>query len=191
MHDMTTPIPAPPVLRTARLVLRPMAGTDNHALLAVMADPEAMRYFSSAPWSTLAQADASIDNTLADYASGAALRLAITLDGSNELLGTCTLYAFHRTNRRCEIGYILGRPHWGKGYMGEALIALLDYGFTQLALHRIEADIDPRNLASGKLLVRLAFRPEGYMRERWIVNGEVSDSALFGLLRSDWQARAE
>jgi RimJ/RimL family protein N-acetyltransferase len=56
-------------------------------------------------------------------------------------------------------------------------------------LNRIEADIDPRNVASARSLERLGFSKEGHLRQRWIVNGEVSDSAFYGLLLSDWQAQ--
>jgi RimJ/RimL family protein N-acetyltransferase len=178
----------PLTLLTPRLLLRPLTATDNHALLGIFSDPQTMRYFSCAPWTELAQADESLANTARDYHNGSALRLAITLAGSGELLGSCTLFALHPANRRCELGYILGRPHWGHGYMTEALTALLNYGFTALELNRIEADIDPRNVASARLLQRLAFRREGYMRERWIVNGEVCDTEYFGLLHSDWTA---
>lgn len=92
----------------------------------------------------------------------------------------------HRQNRRAEIGYALARAHWGHGYMGEALQALPGFAFTDLDLHRLEADIDPRNAASAAALARLGFIQEGLLRERWIVAGEISDSALYGLLRRDW-----
>ena len=72
--------------------------------------------------------------------------------------------------------------------MHEALQALLGFAFTDLDLHRLEADIDPRNGASAAALVRLGFREEGLLRERWIVAGEVSDSQLYGLLRREWQS---
>ena len=74
--------------------------------------------------------------------------------------------------------------------MHEALTALLAFGFDELDLNRVEADVDPRNLASVKSLERLGFRKEGHLRERWIVGGEVSDSGLYGLLRRDWAAGA-
>jgi RimJ/RimL family protein N-acetyltransferase len=102
------------------------------------------------------------------------------------LIGTATLYAFDRRNHRCEIGYMLARPHWGQRYMQEALAALIGYGFGALELHRIEADIHPDNIASGRILEGLQFRREGHLRERWFVSGEVSDSVIYGLLRSDW-----
>jgi RimJ/RimL family protein N-acetyltransferase len=59
-----------------------------------------------------------------------------------------------------------------------------------MALNRVEADIDPRNHPSAKTLERLGFQKEGHLRERWIVNGEVSDTGLYGLLASDWRARS-
>jgi len=71
--------------------------------------------------------------------------------------------------------------------MHEALQALLDFGFGELDLNRIEADIDPRNSASARTLERLGFTKEGYLRERWIVGEEVSDTALYGLLRREWR----
>jgi len=73
--------------------------------------------------------------------------------------------------------------------MHEAMQALLGYAFQALNLNRLEADIDPRNLASAKTLERLGFQKEGHLRERWIVNDEISDTALYGLLHRDWQAR--
>ena len=60
-----------------------------------------------------------------------------------------------------------------------------------LALNRVEADIDPRNAASANTLERLGFQNEGLLRERWVVDGEVSDSGIYGLLRLDWLARTE
>ncbi len=102
----------------------------------------------------------------------------------------CTLFDINTICRRAEIGYALGSGVWGKGYMNEALTALLGYGFTELDLNRVEADIDPRNEASAKTLERLGFTREGLLRERWIVDGEVSDTAYYGLLRREWEAGA-
>ena len=79
----------------------------------------------------------------------------------------------------------------GAGATCKALVALLRHAFEQLALNRIEADIDPRNTNSARSLERLGFSREGLLRERWIVEGKVSDSALYGLLHSDWVAQQQ
>lgn len=176
-------------LTTERLALRWMTADDAPALYAMFRDPEVTRYWSTPPWTDIAQAHAFIEQSLADCAGGTGLRFAITLRETDEFIGSIKLYDFFDQNRRCDIGYALLPSHWGKGYLAEAMTALLDYAFLDLNLNRIEADIDPRNDASARLLERMAFQKEGYMRERWIVNGEVCDTAFYGLLKRDWDAR--
>jgi RimJ/RimL family protein N-acetyltransferase len=102
-------------------------------------------------------------------------------------MGTVTLISIDLTHRRAEIGYALGRAHWGRGYIHEALQAVMKYAFNELNLHRIEADVDPRNTASIKTLERLGFQREGFLRERWQVGGELQDALFYGLLRPDWE----
>jgi RimJ/RimL family protein N-acetyltransferase len=180
------------LLRTDRLLLRPLRPADADALFAIHADPEFARFWSSPPWTERAQAEALIAQDALDLASGEHLRLGIERREDGVLLGSCTLFKIHATNRRAELGYGLGPAHWGGGYAQEAVRALLDFGFAAdgLNLHRVEADIDPDNQASARLLQRLGFRLEGRLRERWIVGGVVSDSAMYGLLQREWRAPA-
>lgn len=172
-------------IRTARLELRPLRETDVAALFEIHSDPNAMRYWDAPVWKNDERGRAMVARDLAlttrDY-----LRLGIELAASGKLLGTCFLWGINTQCRRAEIGYILGSQSWGQGYMREALSALLDYAFTELNLNRVEADTDPRNERSTGLLHRLRFSREGLFRERCIVDGEVSDSAMYGLLRRDW-----
>lgn len=177
---------APFTLSAPRLELRSLGPEDAPAVFKLFSDPDAMRYWSSAPWEQLQQAHDYIASTLAGYESGEHLRMGLDIGG--QLAGVIHLYGFNRQNRRCEIGYMLGREFWGRGYMQEGMAALIDHAFRVLRLHRIEADIDPRNTASAKLLKSLHFVHEGHMRERWIINGEICDTDYFGLLRSDWLA---
>ena len=105
------------------------------------------------------------------------------------LVGMCGLFK-RPALPEPDIGYALLQAQWGKGLVGEALSAVIDYAFNTLNMNRIEADIDPRNAASAKTLERLGFQKEGYLRERWIVGDEISDTALYGLLQHDWKAEA-
>lgn len=176
-------------IETERLTLRKPRPDDAAALFAIHADPDVMRYFSEVPWQDPGRAADKIAEDVAAFEKEAYLRFAIELKDGGQYLGSCTLFAEHRQNRRAEIGYVLGRPYWGKGYMQEALSALLEYAFVERDLNRLEADIDPLNAASASALERLGFQREGFLPERWIVGGHVSDSALYGLLRRQWQAR--
>jgi RimJ/RimL family protein N-acetyltransferase len=175
-------------LRTDRLVLRPLRENDADALFAVFSDARVMRYWSTPPWTSQEPARAMIAADLAQ-AHRDHLRLGIELRESGILLGTCSLFSINYTCRRAEVGYGLGSFAWGHGYMQEALQALLDFGFGALDLNRIEADIDPRNSASARTLERLGFTKEGHLRERWIVGDEVSDTALYGVLRREWRGQ--
>ena len=136
------------------------------------------------------QAAARLDAIVKQYEIGDVLQMGIEHKADGVLVGTCTLHQIHRQNRRAELGYALGSAWWGRGLMHEALVAFVGHAFGRMKLHRLEADIDPRNAASAKSLERLGFHREGYLRERWIVAGEVSDSALYGLLARDWQGIA-
>jgi len=191
--SIDTPRALPPFdslrLPTERLLLRPLQAGDASALFAMYGDPQVMRYWSSPPWAGLDQAEAMIAGDAHGLATSEHLRLALADRSDDRLLGTCSLFSFNLSNRRAEIGYALSRAEWGRGLMHEALQALVGYAFETLDLHRLEADIDPRNRASARTLERLGFRLEGVLRERWIVAGEVSDSGLYGLLQRDWRVR--
>ena len=180
------PTLTPVELLTPRLKLRWMIDRDVDAHYAVFSDPEVARYWSSEPWTALDQSRDHIAATQAAYADGSGMRLGIELRESGALIGNASLYRFVDASRRCELGYALARAHWGCGYVSEALRALLDYGFTALDLNRVEADIDPRNTASARVLEKLGFRKEGFMPERWIVQGEPADTVYYGLLRKWW-----
>lgn len=178
-------------LRTERLFLRPLVPSDAEPLFAVFSDPKVMRYWSSPPWSSMAKAHERIARDQRALPAGEYITLGIVILSTSELIGECSLFDFMHQCKRAEIGYGISSSFWGKGYMHEALNALLEFAFIDLELNRIEADVDPRNVASTKCLERLGFLKEGHLRERWIVEGEVSDTSLFGLLRRDWQSRTK
>ena len=185
---MTSPDPfadALPVRDTERLRLRPVRRTDADAVLRVFGDEEAMRYWSHEPLADLDAAHAYIDKMEDGFATRSLFQWVIAERESDAMVGAVTLYQWNRQNRRAEVGFMLGRPHWGRGYAQEAVRAALRFGFEAMDLHRVEADTHPDNAASLRLLERLGFRREGHLRERWFTFGAWSDSVLLGLLRSE------
>jgi RimJ/RimL family protein N-acetyltransferase len=178
----------PPQLQTPRLELRPLRPDDATQLFAIYGDPRVARFLPRAAWHSIAQAEERIARDAQQLVSGEGLRLGLVRRADACLVGDCCLFHFDDQCRRAEIGYSLAVAAWGSGLMHEGLTALIGHGFEALDLNRIEADIDPRNTASARVLERLGFRLEGHLRERWIVEGEVSDSGLYGLLRREWPA---
>jgi len=185
-------------IETPRLLLRPLHDGDADALFEIFSDPAVMRYWSSPPWKERAQALRMIEGDREALAGRRDLRLGLVPHGAGgRVVGTLSLYKIDAGCRRADIGYALAPSQQGRGLMNEALSAVIDLAFDprpgapfdDLQLNRLEADVDPRNAASCRALERLGFLREGLLRERWVVEGEVSDSAMYGLLRADWMAR--
>ena len=179
-------MPSTFTLCSRRIALRWIDRHDAAALLALYSDPEVMRYWNHAPWTSMAQARSAIDEARADHAAGASLHCAIEHRATGVLIGSCALYAFTPQNRCASLGYLLSKAHWGQGYLSEVLQLLLEHAFTHFRLNRVEAEVHRANTASARALARLGFRHEGCLRERWIVDGVRHDTAIYGLLRDDW-----
>jgi RimJ/RimL family protein N-acetyltransferase len=175
-------------MRTARLRLRPLHADDAGALFEMYADPRVSRFLSRRQWQSIDQAHELIKQDAQAHATGQYLRLGIERAEDAVVLGECSLHNLDLTSKRAEIGYALRASAWGHGYVSEALAPLVRFAFVDLDLNRLEADTDPRNSASAKVLQRLGFTLEGRLRARWIVAGETSDSAIYGLLRDEWLA---
>lgn len=178
-----------PRLEAGVVRLRPPRADDAPALFAVFSDPKAMRYWSSLPWQERGEAERYLQQMAQGFAERSLFQWAVADVGSDLLLGTCTLFHLDLANRRAELGYILHPQWWGQGLMRGALTQLISYAFGELHLHRLEADVDPRNQGSLNLLKRLGFRDEGLLRQRWRVGDEWQDSQLLGLLAPDWRCR--
>jgi len=176
-----------PTIETERVRLRTMVDQDIDALFTIFSNPEVMRYWSFTPLVDREAAAGLLAQTRELFEQRTMMKWGVALRENDELIGTATLIHPDLTHHRVEIGYALARAHWGNGYISEALRALLEYAFKELAMHRIEADVDPRNAASIKTLERLGFQREGYLRERWHVGGEIQDALFYGLLRPEWE----
>ena len=179
-----------PTIDASRISLRWISVADTDAFYAIYSHPEVMRYWSTPPLADREVVANLIKKIQEDWKRRVILKWGIALRTNNQLIGSVTLFNLDFNHRRAEIGYALGRDYWGQGYMNEALMGLLKYAFEVLDLHRIEADVDPRNAASIKTLERLGFQREGYLRERWQVNGEIQDAFYYGLLRREWVGQA-
>ena len=182
-----TPSGSFPTLETERLRLREVIGSDAPAIFAIHGNTELMRLFGNDPLPDLAGAEALI-RTFASWRQlpNPGIRWAIEIEGNPGLVGTCGLFGWNKNWRKCTVGYELAQSVQGKGYMLEALGAALAWGFKEMALNRVEAQVHPDNLASLKLLKRLRFVEEGRLRQGGYWSGEYHDLLQYSLLRGDW-----
>jgi RimJ/RimL family protein N-acetyltransferase len=178
-----------PTLDAPRVRLRWLKANDVDALFAIFSDEVMMRYWSTTPMKERAEAEKYLASIHAGFADKTLFQWGVERKEDGEVLGTCTMFSIHRASMRAELGYCLRSPYWGQGYMGEALAALIDFAFGSLELRRLEADVDPGNAASLRILERMGFVREGLLRERWDVGGQIGDTAFLGLLAREWRGR--
>ena len=172
-----------PVMRTKRLTLRSLRVDDAEALHPMYSDADANHYGSHPATVTLDDTVARLEKAVADTGWRA---WAITLTGDDTAIGTVACYE-KRQGKVTEIGYVLRRDHWGRGYVTEAVAAMIDLLFAE-GQRRIFADTDPDNAPSIAVVKRLGFTLEATLRAEWETHIGVRDSLIWGLLEDEWTA---
>ena len=180
----------PASIESRRLLLRIVRREDLAALMSVNGDPLVTDFLPYETWASLADAEAWFERMQTLQSGGTALQFVIVDKASQRAIGTCLLFRHEENSQRAELGYVLGRAFWRQGVMAEALRALLSAAFTTMALRRIEAEVNPANTASTRLLEAIGFVREGLLRQRWVAKGAPPhDVAVFGLLASEYKPR--
>ncbi len=169
--------------------LRALRTTDVEAVFALHRDRADHQYGFQPKMDTLDDAHALITRTHALAEAGTVFHWGVADRTTDAVIGHATLFGHHEESRRAELGYSIAPQVRGRGHATDAVTTLIGHAFGAFALRRLEADVDPRNTASIRLLERLGFAREGFLRERWILGGEVQDAILYGLLERDWATR--
>jgi RimJ/RimL family protein N-acetyltransferase len=178
-----------PAIEGDRVLLRWLEERDVPRLFDIFSSHEVTRYWSWPAFDDIAKAKKLLDDIHQSFAQRSLFEWGIVRRDVDLVIGTCTLAHLDMSNGRAELGFALHRDQWGSGFAREAVSTLVDFAFGPLGLRRLEADADPRNERSLHLLEKLGFTREGFLRERWHVNGEVQDAVFFGLLAREWRAR--
>ena len=176
---------APEELASARLRLRILRAEDLPDLMHLNGDDEVTRFLPYATWRSEGDAQAWFDRTTQAMAVGDTLQFVLIGKDSGLTIGTALLFRYDEGSSRAELGYVLARQQWGKGLMVEALECLLRHAFGVMGLRKIEAEVNPANRASARVLERLGFRLEGLLRQRWTGKGGSYDVSAYGLLAGE------
>ena len=180
-----------PTLHSARLRLRPFDDADADGLFALHSNARVLRYWDAPAWVDRVRAEGFITACRRMAAEGTGVRLAVERDSDVTFIGWCSLNRWNPDHRSASLGYCFDDAAWGQGYATEAAGVLLQWAFDTLDLNRVQAETDTRNVASARVLEKLGFQREGTLREDCVVNGEVSDSWVYGLIRREWRAGHE
>jgi ribosomal-protein-alanine N-acetyltransferase len=180
--------PTQPILESERLHLLPIASAHAPDLHPMFSDREVMRHTDYPETRTLEETLARMQIYLFPVPEWQATWVPVC-KSSGAVMGLVNYHHREDWNRRVEMGFILARRYWGKGFMSEAVRALLKYCFLSLDMHRVEVTINPTNRAAIRMIEAVGFRFEGGpLRGRQQVAGEFRDVLIYGLLRPEWRA---
>ena len=174
-----------PILETEKLILRRITKKDAPNLFEMRRDINVMRYIGKPTCKTIKEARdlvTMIDNRIKNNEG---INWAITLKIDDKLIGNIGLHRIIKEHHRAEIGYMLAPQFWNRGIASEAIQAVINYGFTTLNLHSIEALLDSNNIASKKLLTKFNFVKEAYFKENYFFEGKFIDTEVCSLINHE------
>ncbi|MDA1265583.1 MAG: GNAT family N-acetyltransferase [Planctomycetota bacterium] len=175
-----------PLLTTSRLQLREMTQADAPRVLELYGDPKVVEFYDLSLFEDLDRALAHVRDRHREFHEHRGIRwVATEQGGADQLVGTVGLHGIHATHRYAELGYAVHPAHWRRGIGLESVQRVVNFGFEDLGLRRIEAYVDPRNGGSLGLLERAGFRFEGTLRKRYWDGEAFQDDLLFARLSDD------
>jgi ribosomal-protein-alanine N-acetyltransferase len=180
-----------PELESQRLLLRALKLSDAPNIQIMRSDERVMLYMDQERHQTVQQSEASISEKLKKYQEKTGILWALIEKSSGTFMGDVAFFNIDHKNARAEIGYTLKPEFWKQGLMKEAMQTVFNFGFKDLYLHSLEANINPANDNSRKLLLSMGFQKEAYFREHYFYNGEYLDSEIYSLLKSDFVNKAK
>ena len=181
------------VLTTSRLMLRPLVMSDAEALFQIYSDVETMRYWHTLPHTSIEETIEDVEDMLGVPENcwwAICLKDAAVAGDDTAADDTAIGYIGYLGSTSIPgMGYLLGRPHWRKGYAAEAMEPALDYGFTVLNLDRVELWIHRDNQGSQQLGRRSGFSYKGAFPRKYPADEVVTETLVFGLRANEWLAR--
>ncbi len=173
-------------LHTERLLLRAPRMPDARQMFAYASDPLVARYVLWETHGALWESRLALRGIISRNRRERLHTLAIVTKQDGRMVGTIGLVCRDWDAGTAEVGFSLSRDLWGRGLMTEALEAYLRFAFTRLNIHRVEAQHDVRNPASGRVMEKAGMKPEGILRCKLRYKGEYADVAVFSALREEW-----
>jgi [ribosomal protein S5]-alanine N-acetyltransferase len=171
-------------LTSERLILRQITIEDVEEIFSLRSNPETMKYI---PRPLITKQEEAIEhiNLIQDkIETNEGINWAITLKGSNKMIGIIGHYRVQWEHFRSEVGYMLLPEYEKKGIITEAVGLAINFGFNQMKMHSLEAVIDPENHASAKVLEKNGFIKEAHLKEAEFYNGKFIDRVIYSLLKN-------
>ena len=175
-----------PPLETDRLLLRAIRVSDAADMFDYARRPEVTRYLLWNPHPDVRYTKRYLEYLATRYRMGMFYDWALILKAEKRMIGTCGFVRFDYPHNSAEIGYVLHPDYHGKGLMAEAARAVMDFGFSTLDLHRIEARYMVGNAPSRRLMERMGMTFEGVKRQSMLVKGSYRDIGTCAILKNEF-----
>ncbi len=169
-------------LESDRLLLRQITPDDVNEMYAMRSNKEVMKYIPRPVAEKLEDAMDLINMIQSRLEINDGCNWAITLKGNPKLIGFIGHYRIKWEHFRSEIGYMLLQEYHGKGIATEAIKLMIDFGFNQMGMHSLEGVIDPKNIASARVLEKNGFVKEAHFTENEFYDGKFLDGAIYSLV---------
>ena len=177
------------MIETPRLLLRVITVEEYKNIFAHYDQADAMAFFGFTTEERFLEEKKKYDGGVTTYRTSL-MYFHLIEKQSSRVIGDCAFHNWYPQHSRSEIGYGMKDDAFkNQGYMKEALLPIIDYGFNEMKLNRIEAFISPRNIPSQKLVQHYGFREEGRLRDHYCNQGVIDDSLVFGLLRNEFEQK--
>ena len=174
-----------PEFESERLLFRKILPGDAKDLFLIRSNDDVMRFMDVTRFESIEDAEKLILLVEESYKKETGINWAIIEKQSNSFVGYFGFFRIIPEHCRAEIGYALKPEYWGKGYMYETINRMAKFGFESMKLHSIEANVNPDNEKSKRVLERIGFKKEAYFRENYLFNNRFLDSIIYSLLRKD------
>ncbi len=176
-----------PQIETERLILKEVSLANSMDMFEIFSDEETLKYYDVEPVHKVAEVNKLIEVLQNRFKNKRGIRWGLYLKDSGKLIGTCGYHDVNGEALRAEIGYELSRDFWRKGYMKEALEAILDYGFNNMGLNRIQALVVPENEKSIGILKRFGFTKEGVLRDYEYFRRGFKHCTMLSILKREYK----
>lgn len=171
-----------PTLETERLLLREITMADRDAIFEYASDPLVTEYVIFPTHQSIEETIAFIESCPKDFAEHKRIEFGIVLKETGNLIGACGFHHFAPEHHHLEIGYVLNRSHWGKGYMTEVVREMIRYAFEEMGMHRVQATCDEGNTRSSRVMERCGMTHEATFRDYELRRGKFVSVKMYGIV---------
>ncbi|MBE9097240.1 GNAT family N-acetyltransferase [Tychonema sp. LEGE 07203] len=177
-----------PTIETERLLLRKISLNDASDMFEYASNPEVSEYTMWSTHTSIEDTKYFLKSLTKMYKRRELVDWGLVHKVDEKFIGTCGFVEWSMNHSRAEMGYAISSKYWNQGYMSEAVNAMMEFGFREMLLNRIEAKCKVSNIGSARVMEKVGMQLEGILRQQIFVKGEYWDLKIYSILRDDFFA---